>query len=747
MGITALLLVSPNGIAMASAPSLDASVLVHSQQEYSDAAKDLQPGDSITLANGVWTDFEILFQGLGTADQPITLTAQTKGGVIISGQSNLRIAGEYLVVSGLVFKNGHTPTDSVISFRKGKAQLANHSRITEIVIDNFSNPERFETDYWVSMFGKHNRFDHNHLEGKRNKGVTMAVRLNTEASQENYHRIDHNYFGSRPVLGSNGGETLRVGTSHYSLTNSYTVIENNYFDRCDGEVEIISIKSGSNRVSGNLFYESRGTLTLRHGNDNLIENNIFLGNGVDHTGGIRVINKRQTIRNNYLQGLMGYRFGGGLVVMNGVPNSSINRYHQVDGAVIENNSLINVEHIQLAAGSDAERSAKPVNSSFSNNLVFNKKGRDAFTLYDDVSGIRFDNNLLNNVTNPQITEGFTNTEVALKTASNGLLYPRDAKLAEVGAKRDLLVLDKAITGVAWYPKSSRSVRFDTGRTIDVQPNSGSLEAAIKLAEAGDIVRLAAGDYIVSRVLNIDKPLTFAANEDAEIQFERTTLFEIADGGSLKLSGLAVSGKSSPDNVGNSVIRTSRYSMLINYQIDVENSKFTDLDVNRSFNFLNAAKSTMADSISIVDSQFSNISGTILQLNKEADDYGIFNADYVRISGSSFTNVQGALVNLYRGGTDESTFGPHFLLEDSELSNVGKGSKNKSRASIYLHGVQVTQIANNSLSDSLAIKVEHTVGEPVTHIVNNRLTAMPLPMIKELYSQKESTAVIAGNTVN
>ena len=290
LGITALLLVSPNGIAMASAPSLDASVLVHSQQEYSDAAKDLQPGDSITLANGVWTDFEILFQGLGTADQPITLTAQTKGGVIISGQSNLRIAGEYLVVSGLVFKNGHTPTDSVISFRKGKAQLANHSRITEIVIDNFSNPERFETDYWVSMFGKHNRFDHNHLEGKRNKGVTMAVRLNTEASQENYHRIDHNYFGSRPVLGSNGGETLRVGTSHYSLTNSYTVIENNYFDRCDGEVEIISIKSGSNRVSGNLFYESRGTLTLRHGNDNLIENNIFLGNGVDHTGGIRVIN-------------------------------------------------------------------------------------------------------------------------------------------------------------------------------------------------------------------------------------------------------------------------------------------------------------------------------------------------------------------------------------------------------------------------------------------------------------------------
>ena len=38
---------------------------------------------------------------------------------------------------------------------------------------------------------------------------------------------------------------------------------------------------------------------------------------------------------------------------------------------------------------------------------------------------------------------------------------------------------------------------------------------------------------------------------------------------------------------------------------------------------------------------------ILALNKEADDYGIFNADYVRISDSSFENVGGALVNLYR----------------------------------------------------------------------------------------------------
>ena len=314
-------------------PAVSAGVVVHDQDEYEKAVKHAKPGDVIQLANGIWNDFEILFRGQGTEDEPITLTAQEKGKVIISGQSNLRIAGQYLVVSGLVFRDGYTPTSEVISFQRNKEDLASHSRVTELVIDGFNNPERTETDYWVVMYGRHNRFDHNHVAGKSNNGVTMAVKLNSEASQENHHRIDHNYFGQRPNLGSNGGETLRIGTSHYSLSNSFTSVENNFFERCNGEVEIISVKSGNNVIRGNAFLESRGTLTLRHGNDNLVENNVFFGHGVDHTGGIRLINKRQTIRNNYLQGLTGYRFGSALTIMNGVPDSPINRYHQVIGQI------------------------------------------------------------------------------------------------------------------------------------------------------------------------------------------------------------------------------------------------------------------------------------------------------------------------------------------------------------------------------------------------------------------------------
>jgi len=191
----------------------DEFTLVSTQEEYAEAVKSLNPGDTIVLANGRWKDFEILFTGKGTEDAPIRLRGETPGEVILTGQSNLRLGGEYLEVSGLVFKDGHTPTQEVIAFRQDKDRLANNSRVTEVVVDNFNQPQRFETDFWVMMYGKNNRFDHNHLVGKRNQGVTMAVRMTTDESRENYHRIDHNYFGPRPILGSNGGETLRIGTS------------------------------------------------------------------------------------------------------------------------------------------------------------------------------------------------------------------------------------------------------------------------------------------------------------------------------------------------------------------------------------------------------------------------------------------------------------------------------------------------------------------------------------------------------
>ena len=721
--------------AVLSPMALAETLLVSTQDEYDDAVDELEPGDTIMLANGEWRDFEILFTGRGDLDRPITLTAETKGEVFITGQSNLRMAGEYLTVSGLVFRDGYTPTNTVISFRRTRGDLAYHSRVTEIVIDHFNNPERYETDFWVMMYGKHNRFDHNHLEGKSNAGVTMAVRLDTEESQQNHHRIDHNYFGPRPILGSNGGETLRIGTSHYSLTDSFTLVENNYFDRCNGELEIISIKSGGNTFRGNLFVESRGTLTFRHGNGNVVENNVFLGNRIDHTGGIRVINFDQVVRNNYLHGLTGHRFGGALVVMNGVPNSPLNRYFQVDNAVIENNSIIDSDHIELAAGSDEERSATPINTVFRSNLIYNEDGRNIITVYDDVGGIDFRANALNGVADSPLQDGFVNSGIELEEAANGLLFPADEELADVGASRDIRVLDRSSTGVSWYPKPDADNRFDIGETIAIEPGLDSLTDAASGAGSGAVIALAPGEYLVTKTIVLDRPLTVRAAEgSATIEFERTALFELADGGNLKLDGVTISGRAAPDVAGNSAIRTSRYSMLNNYILIVRNSTIRDLDTNHSFNFFSLAKHTFADRIEIADSSFHNITGHVLVLDKETDDLGIYNGEYISITRSSFRNIDGAVADIYRGGTDESTFGPHFELRESSLESVGNGPRNKLAASVRLHGVQATDIADNEFVDSQPIRVTLIVGEPVTRIGRNSFDGTPEPIVEDIFGQ-------------
>ena len=719
-----------------------AEYLVKTPQAYNQAVAKAKAGDVIKLANGVWRDFEILFTGEGEEGKPIRLTAETKGKVILSGQSNLRLAGNYLEVSGLVFKDGYTPTQEVISFRKNKNHLANNSRVTEVVIDNFNQPERQEADFWVLIYGKNNRFDHNHLVGKRNKGVTMAVKLNTPESRENNHRIDHNYFGPRSILGSNGGETLRIGTSHYSRTDSKTIVENNYFDRCDGELEIISSKSGRNVIRNNTFYKSRGTLTMRHGNNTLVEGNVFFGENEDHTGGIRVINGGQIVRNNYMQDVKGTRFGGALVVMNGVPNSPINRYDRVRDAVIENNTLINSDNIQLAAGSDEERSAVPLDSTFANNLITHNKGRDVFTVYDDVSGIAFSDNIVSGGPKPDFAAGFEAKKVKLAKAENGLFYPADG--STTGIARDLKPTTKEMTGVSWYPKSEPIVPFASGKTHKVKPGENALFDAVKKAKAGDVIELAPGRYTVTKFIRLDKPVTIKGIRKVTVSFRRSAMFEILNGGSLQLINLNITGVDSPDYKGNSVIRTSPYSMNVNYRLDVIDSKFEDLDVNQSFNVISAAKGTFADRIIIKNSSFSDVSGAIAKLDREDDDYGIYNAEYLTITKSRFENVEGDIVDYYRGGRDESTFGPHFSMTGSTIKNVGHGKRNKSGSSLYLHGVQVTDISGNRFMNSAPFLINHTVGEPKTRVERNRFSKTEAPRVFELNSGLPPTAIIEGN---
>lgn len=681
------------------------------------AVAEAEPGATIIMANGTWTDVEIAFRANGKKDKLITLKAEDKGKVFIEGQSNLRMAGEYLVVEGLVFRNGYTPRSEVISMKYNKKELCNNCRITECVIDKFNNPERFESDYWVGIYGKNNRFDHNHLTGKGNQGVTLAVRLTTKESQENHNLIDHNYFGPRAILGSNGGETLRIGTSHHSLTNSNTIVEYNYFDRCNGEHEIISNKSCQNIFRYNTFFECQGTLTMRHGNETLVENNYFFGNGKANTGGIRIINESQRVENNYCEGLTGHRFRGAFVIMNGVPNSPLNRYFQVLNSSASNNSFINCDFIQLCAGSDEERSATPQSTSMTNNLIYNENKSDVFTVYDDVSGITFKDNILSENIECFQKKGFKKKKIEFERV-DGLLQPKSKKI-KAGRSGDAKRATLEDSGVDWYSKKSSNVAFGSGKQIKVRSNE-SLVDAVKNSNGGDVILLTDDVYTIEKSLNISHPLTVMSMnpQKTKIYFQRSSLFNIENGGALRLSGLVIHGEESPDKPGNTVVRTSRYSMVDNYKLIIDNCDFKNLDVNHSFHVLKVYKNTFADSLKVTNSTFTNITGNAFALNKEYEDLGIYNVEDVVIENCKFKDIQGSAIDLYRGGGDESTFGPILYLQDSQFDNVGKGKRNKSKSAVHIHGVQYAEFESNLFENSKPLNMHLSVGEPVIKLMDN-----------------------------
>jgi len=111
----------------------------------------------------------------------------------------------------------------------------------------------------------------------------------------------------------------------------------------------------------------------------------------------------------------------------------------------------------------------------------------------------------------------------------------------------------------------------------------------------------------------------------------------------------------------------------------------------------------------------NITGSILYLDKETDDLGIYNVENVSIKRSRFTDIQKSVANMYRGGTDESTFGPIVVVAGNEFTYTGHGTRNKTEASLTFHGVQKLHISNSTWNKSAPLELYLTSGEPITMI--------------------------------
>ncbi len=327
------------------------------------SALKLVPGDKVIMKAGDWKNQQIFFKGKGTEQQPITLTTEKPGSLISSGNSSLKIDGDYLTVDGLAFADGYSEKDAVITFTKN----SNNCRLTNSSIVDYNHPDKTFDYKWVSVFGMRNRVDHSAFSGKTHQGTLLVVWL---SDKPNYSQIDHNYFGPRPDLGVNGGEIIRIGTSDWSMYDSYAKVENNIFDNCNGEMEIVSIKSGHNLIANNLFYECVGTLTFRHGNNSEASGNFFIGNKIKDTGGIRIIGENQKVHHNHLQGLNGKDLRAAISVMNGLQKPELKEYFQVKNASVKNNTIVDCkEAIVIGSGKNTSRIMPPTNLVLEDNFV------------------------------------------------------------------------------------------------------------------------------------------------------------------------------------------------------------------------------------------------------------------------------------------------------------------------------------------------------------------------------------------
>lgn len=708
---------------------IETEILVSTIQELNESIKIAKPGDHIIMANGIWKDANIKFQGVGTAKRPIILKAETDGEVFIEGISNLEISGKYLEVKGLFFRNGHSPTNNVIAFRSGKKNVANFCKVTNCVILDFNNLERDHDNIWVQFYGKHNELSNCYIAGKTNGGPTVRVDLKGNQSIRNYHKITNNHFGPRPRKGGPRGETIQLGSSFTSMSPSNTIIANNFFEECNGEVEIISSKTNFNIIRNNIFYKSEGSVVTRHGNYALVDGNYFIGDGVNENfGGIRIINTGHWVTNNLFYKIKGKNFRSPIAIMNGIPKSPLNRYNQVTDVVVAYNTFVDSDSPwQFGVGTNISqaaflpkseiRSARPLRTEVVNNVIYNSVG-DASPIveHDEADGVIFKSNIISNngvaIENSHglltqdliLTElsadisvpilGFEDVEVYngydFETIDKDLFGSSREGLNKIGAILDpkkvhFNLSDKTKYGATWFSNEIVVKESKTHRVKDVN------EFVTKLNEAenGDVIDLDEGIYKISKSLAIHKAITIQSKGKVEISYKgaaNTPAIELHPYGKLILKNVKLSGTHSQY-----AFASLKERMHNHFGLEVVDSEISN------FNYaLKVYKQSFAEEITFKNTSISSCENGI-ELSEETNDKGDYNTEYLTIENCHFKNVKQNVIDYYRGGYDESTIGGNLLVSNSTFTNCG--AKETNRILLNHRGIINVEISKNSFKNN------------------------------------------------
>ena len=353
--------------------SSSATTRVSSMAELKSRLASARPGDVIILTDGKYTTTsDTVITRAGTAAAPITVTAESIGGVEISGSQGIAFGSgaAFAVIRGFVFKNAagtlRMPTGS------------NHCRYTRNTFELAGDGT------YLSVSGDDHEVDHNLFQNKSTPGMMLTIQGPGGDGMAQRTWVHHNHFRNFLPGGGNGFETVRVGLSGRSLTDAHSLFEHNLFSDCNGENEIISNKSGANTYRFNTIRDSHGSLTLRHGNGCLV-----YGNYLVNTEGIRFFGDRHKIFSNHLVGNSpAIQIGNGDgEVADGAAKTSHDR---PDGCEVSFNTLVdNDSNLEMSGRTDG---LGATNLVVANNLI--QGGGSAANIRGPLSGGTWRGNIL-----------------------------------------------------------------------------------------------------------------------------------------------------------------------------------------------------------------------------------------------------------------------------------------------------------------------------------------------------------------
>ncbi len=663
----------------------------------------LTPGDTLLMTNGVWEGQRISFHAQGTESNPIVLLAETPGQVILTGFSTLEFSGSHIEINGLNFSGGYSTGDAVIEFRRNGVR-ANNCRLTNTTIFNY-NPSSINTNYkWVSLYGRNNRVDHCYFSGKSHDGTTLVVWLSEAQDRENYHIIEYNNFGYRPPLGFNGGETIRIGTSDYSMTNSRTIVRHNLFEHCDGEIEIISSKSCENIYFSNTFRNNEGMLTLRHGNRNLVEGNFFLGDGNSDAGGVRIIGTDHVVINNYFENLAGNGYRSAIVFVKGVEDSPLNRYFQVENALVAHNTLVNCrQSFLMGYGSSDDQNLPPINCTIANNAVY--AGTNTVFYTGDTEGLPQNFTYLKNIVMgsqlgiPDTSTGIIWQDPLFDFPVAGLPRPQvgspligQAALLtyEVssdmdghvrGTPKDIGADQVSTDPVIYGPLTSADVGpdwlFVESGNVYVEAGLNTLVDALDSYLPGDTLFLIGLDYSLDESVLIDRDILILPDPQLnETPVIRTAaaisrMFDIRGGGKLRLSGVTIDAGGTGAERAQRVFHANYTNRAQLYSLKIHDVTFRNLGTNGDYaTLLEANPGSLADSLNFKYCDFKDINGIVFTLDVTEDESGNYSARHILLEDCTFWNISKQVLSIYGGDSNPFSVGPVLMVNQCTFYNCG-----------------------------------------------------------------------------